>query len=454
MRPIIVGAGPAGLTLAWLLRDQKPIILEKETQIGGCHSVRRGPNGEFSEHGPRVYSSTYVTTKKLLNTMGVEFEDLFVPYKFSPGSIGSKTLLSLSFSELFQLAIAYFWSSITPAYYKSMSMKDFSSNFSESTIDYFDRLCRLTDGAGLETYNVYKFLQLVNQNVGYQFYQPRKPNDVGLFKVWGDALKKAGVEIITGAEVLKCIVRDNKCTGVEARIGQTVSTFTSDLVILALPPRQLSKICSDGVFTPKSGRPLSEWSQDNSYIDYITITYSWNRMLDMKSKWGFPSTKWGIASVVLSDYFEDVRGTLISAGITNVDAGARGLPDNELIEKTFHQLKEVYPELPQYDSAIIGSRLGQETAYIQSSKDPSTLPQSGTIVGLYNVGTQNGKSKYAFTSMETAVVNAVELAQTLGGENLGVAYQWTLNERIMLIFIIVLMIVIIYYIGVKLNFDS
>jgi len=38
-----------------------------------------------------------------------------------------------------------------------------NNNFSLKAFDYFDRLCRLTDGAASERYTLYEFLQLINQ---------------------------------------------------------------------------------------------------------------------------------------------------------------------------------------------------------------------------------------------------------------------------------------------------
>lgn len=456
-RPIIVGAGPAGLTLAWLLRKQHPIILEKASQIGGCHSVRR-VDGKFSEHGPRVYSSNYVTTAKLLNDLGADFESLFTPYKFSPASIGGKTIGSLRASEIFQLAITYTLSIINPQRYKNYSMQEYCKDFSPETIEYFDRMCRLTDGAGLSNYSVYKFLQLVNQNFGYQFYQPKQPNDEGLFKIWGEALLREGVEIILNANVERLIFATSRqIAGVEATVNGRVQKYQSSTVILAVPPNVIGNLCEDGSFTPASGRSLKDWVKDNSYIDYCTVTFHWKDKLNIDSVWGFPATEWGIASVVLSDYFtpENTEGTIISVGITNVDAPveirgtkktARSSSDTELIEETFRQLRKIYT-LPQYDSAIIGSRIGAESAYIQSSQDPSILPSVGKVGGLYNAGTQNGESQYSFTSMETAVVNAVSLANKLGGEYFSIETQWTLNSRIL--FAVVILLVILVYFAVR-----
>lgn len=461
MSVIIVGGGPSGLTLAWLLGryGKKCIVLEQESQIGGCHSVRR-VNGQFSEHGPRVYSSTYTTVSRMLQDMGTSFEAVFTPYKFSVSSIGGKTTSNMTFWELYTITNAYLWCAVWPSYYRKMSMLEFVKGFTPSTVDYLDRLCRLTDGAGLDNYNVYKFLQLVNQHFAlHKFYQPKQPNDLGLFAVWKRELDRLGVEIRLNKSVDRVLLNGDFVTGVQLNDGSQINGST---VILAIPPKPLSKIMNATLsnqsskvgFHPTSGAPFDQWASQNSYVDYITITYHWTASLDLKSVWGFPSTAWGVAHIVLSDYFNNQNtnnGTLISVGITRVDSPneqgvtARNAPDDVLINETFNQLKTVYPDLPKWDSATIGSRIGQETAYVQSATDPSFLPfVASGIRGLYNAGTQNGKSQYAFTSMETAVVNAHALAHELEPDlrsKYPIIVPWTLNELLGAIVLTVIILV-------------
>ena len=70
----IIGAGPSGLTLAYLLSSigKKCIIIDNNKDIGGCHRVTR-INGLFSEHGPRIYSSSFKNVINLLKTMNIDF---------------------------------------------------------------------------------------------------------------------------------------------------------------------------------------------------------------------------------------------------------------------------------------------------------------------------------------------------------------------------------------------
>jgi len=56
----------------------------------------------------------------------------------------------------------------------------------------------------------------------------------------------------------------------------------------------------------------------------------------------------------------------------------------------------------------------KDNAFIMSKNKNTFIPfQSNDYKNLYNVGTHNGYSKYYFTSMESAVTNALELLNKL-----------------------------------------
>jgi predicted NAD/FAD-binding protein len=114
---VCIGAGPSGLALAQMCckLNKKILIIDQEDDIGGCHRVRRqyvpelGEN-MFTEHGPRVYSETYITFRKLLKEMGVDFYDLFQKYNFNITEIGGETVFSkLSFSEILSFVLPFLY---------------------------------------------------------------------------------------------------------------------------------------------------------------------------------------------------------------------------------------------------------------------------------------------------------------------------------------------------------
>jgi phytoene dehydrogenase-like protein len=59
---ICVGGGPSGLTLVYCLGKlgYKCLLIDEHDSVGGCHRVSR-VNGLFTEHAPRIYSSSYLS---------------------------------------------------------------------------------------------------------------------------------------------------------------------------------------------------------------------------------------------------------------------------------------------------------------------------------------------------------------------------------------------------------
>ena len=123
---IIIGGGPTGLTLSYLLSkyNKKVLLIEKEPYIGGCHAVKR-INGLFTEHGPRIYLNNYLMFMELLKDMGVDFYDIFTKYNFTTSTIMNEVLKILSFRELCILG----WGFINlNNSYKKISLLDYLKN--------------------------------------------------------------------------------------------------------------------------------------------------------------------------------------------------------------------------------------------------------------------------------------------------------------------------------------
>ena len=167
---IIVGGGPTGLALAWYLSkiDKKILIIEKEDSLGGCHRVRR-VNGLFTEHGPRIYLDNYLNFETILNEMGKSFDNIFTRYYFSLLTIGGSSIKNFSIKELTTLGLSYLYFMFNPNDSKNITMLEYTNqnNFTSETKDSIDRLCRLTDGAGIERYTLYEFFEILNQNSLY-----------------------------------------------------------------------------------------------------------------------------------------------------------------------------------------------------------------------------------------------------------------------------------------------
>lgn len=467
---VIVGGGPAGLALATYCSkmNKKIIIIEKEDDIGGCHRVRRiKHNNEliFTEHGPRIYSSSYLNLISLLKEMNVDFYDLFTPYNFTMSAIGGETLWStLTNKELFYLFIEFVYLILNDSHGQNISMNDFTSknNFKTTSIDMIDKLCRLTDGADINRYTLNEFLNLFNQQSLYNIYQPKLPNDIGLFNIWKTYLINNNVTFLLSSNVDKLILNESneiKSVNVNGELNIKGKQF-----IIATPPLNLVKILQSSDNLNAFG-DIDAWSQKTAYIDYLSITFHWDKKLNLPKVYGFPKSEWGIAYIVLTDYMkfnEQSSQTVISIAITITDKPnhlnktANQCSKDELINEVYNQLLYSYPNLPlptlsilspgvQYDS-INKKWVSYDTAYISSSLDQTKLPfNSNTINNLYNLGTHNGKSKYSFTSMEAAVSNALELSYILYPELKNVypyKYGYTIRSIILMISFILIIFLI------------
>lgn len=485
---IIIGGGPSGLALAQCCSSLRKniLIIEREDDIGGCHRVKRvdvtNTNGVvermFTEHSPRVYSSTYKTFMNLLKKMDLDFYELFTPYNFSIATIGGQTIWeTLSYGEMFSLFVDFIILLVNDDYGKNMSMSEYteSRGFTQKSRDIIDRICRLTDGATSDKYTLNEFLQLFNQQALHTLYQPKRPNDTSLFSLWKSYLEKNNVDFLleTTVEKLNFIKFGVNDEGTVSSVnckyqGKDIEIF-GDKFIIATPPINLVKILENSHNEEIQNsfgdfKKLKVWSSDTDYIDYISIMFHWDTKLDLEKIYGFPKTEWGVAFVVLSDYMEFTESqskTVISTAITisnipssKINKTANQCDKSELIMEVLDQLRISFPLLPTPTVSIISPELSWDngkwdsldTAFIASSNQPDLDFSSKTISNLFNLGTQNGQHIYKFTSMESAVTNAVVLSHVLYPElkdSFKIESAFT-TRSIILVFILLLCIIYVF----------
>jgi len=476
---IIVGTGPAGLALSWYLsqENKKILLIDSEKSIGGCHRVIR-VDGLLTEHGPRVYSDVYLNFIDLLKEMKIDFNDLFTPYTFDISNIGNRSKTSLNFNEILSFGTSFFNLILDSNYGKDISMKKFmeTNTFTPESIDYIDRLCRLTDGAETTRYTLFQFLQLINNQILYKLYQPKKPNDLGLLYLMEKKLKETNlITILLNHEVIS--VNSNSKNIITSITVNNKSTNESNIFIgssyiLAIPPKPLYKILSNSPDARNSFgtiEKLSKWSEENSYFDYIPITLHWKDKIELKKIWGFPASDWGLAFIILSNYMKfdgpNDYQTVISACITYTDRKssvtnktADESTMDEINNEVLRQLRESYPDLENPDRMITSPQvyyndeqkkwINIDTAYVTTINYANLPFQSEQFSNLYNCGAQNGKSNYHFTSLETAVVNSLNLFYELINKPTYIRQIKNYNKitnYIHLILIVLMILGIIYF---------
>jgi hypothetical protein len=437
---VCVGGGPAGLTAAYCLgrMGYKCLLIDKNSSLGGCHRVAR-VDGLFTEHSPRVYSDSYENMSMILKDMGYNFTDLFTQYKFNTLGIASAALPNFNFREITLIGLEYVKLLFNKTHGMRTSIGSFMSDnkFSKMAISYIDKLCRMTDGAAADRYSLFQFLQLFNQQAMYNLYQPKLPNDTGLFPKWEAKLKATNnVTVMLNTDVLSINANGGVIESVTVvdNATQTQSVIKGKRFILAIPPVPLVELLkkSDTAINAFGNiDTLAAWAQLNNYIEDISVAFHWNIKLTLDNVYGFPNSDWDVAYIKLSDYmkFNNHKSkTVISTSITNIDAistvlgkSANDCTSDELKGEVFRQLKLSFPSLPTPTAALMypgvakvnGKWQNVDTAFIRTSDDRVIKSHSNQFANLYNLGTHNGKSLYNFTTFESASTCALSLVHEL-----------------------------------------
>lgn len=430
---IIVGGGPVGLTLSlYLSKINKVLLIEKESSLGGCHRVKR-ENGIFTEHGPRLYMGNYKNTEKILHDLGVNWEEIFTRYNIDLFSIGNENVLkNFTFKDVMIMFYGYILYTI--GLLKQESVFDFYNryDFSEKGFDFMDRLCRMLDGGDIKSFSVYNFYLLADQSIFYKPYQPKLPNDRGLFDIWKRKLEENKVDIMLDTKVYKIhkhkIYTDN-------------GIFEGEKIIFALPPLSMLEILDKS--NMKDAYPnIESFAKKTKYLQYISITFHWRKKFKINKNVVFDKkSDLGILYVALSDFtnFENEKyKTVISTAISFVEKIPKNISREQLKIKVFEQLKLCLPDLPNYDFAIISAE--KDTAFMDT-KNIYINPQSKIYKHIYTVGTHNGAEPHiAFTSMESAIVNSLSFLNNFEGYDFQIDSPFRFNTFLLIVFIIIFII--------------
>ena len=471
---VIVGAGPAGLTLATLAinNNYKVLVIETENNIGGCHRVTRDSTGLFSEHGPRVYTDSSKTFMKILQYMNMDFYKYFTPYKFNQ-DILKIIYETLNSKELLALTLAFSNLIINDKYGYTDSLQEWLINkqFSKSSMQLLDRICKLMDGGGIDKYSLNKLLKTFDTQAFYKMFQPNSPNDLGLFKDWKEYLDNKGVSFLLGTKIVDISVSKLNKT-IDYLIGQN----KTDLIqiksldyIFACPPIQF-KYLRDNI-TDSSvdtnlflGPRFDTFALDTNYVKYITMTFHWKDKHVIK-KYGFTNGKtyYDIVFVNLSDYMtnntNDTSKTMISLNISNLttksprnNKTALECTRDELVTEVFQQLSDYIGDigdiedvLKLYDSVTFSNDF--DTAFIETYKNHEIPFKSPELSNLYTLGTHNNKSSMPITSIESAVENAVVFFNEKYAKKnkVKLGFRFTLVHLIILVIILVIFLVYRYF---------
>ena len=381
---ILVGGGPTALTLATYLPG-KIALLERHPVLGGCHRVL--PAAQFTEHGPRVYSGAYTNVAAVLRRIGVAWNDVFAPTPFSPEKIDGKVWYQwLSPKEIAWLSYEYIiFALFNPVHGQGISMKTYCARkgFSAESLAYIDTVCRFSDGAGADRYSLWEFVSGFDQHIT-PFHVPKAPLD-GLFRTWQAYLERKGVDIFLNADV-------KRVTPTSVTSGKI---FRAKKVVLCIPPTHADALLRKSGITEPG---FKDFAKKTKYDPYWSVTFFG---VSVDNAEGHASTPWGCLAV-------QYPFGVVSAAATrwNVESPVTGktlsktIKTDEAAREIARQLgfstetKYAFPTSKYHDQAFMATA---NRGYFKSELN----------CGIASVGCHNGKSSYNFTSMESAVQNAL-----------------------------------------------
>jgi protoporphyrinogen oxidase len=470
---VIVGAGPAGLALAHTTSSiyRRVLIIDKEREIGGCHRVKRNIDGMFTEHGPRIYLSTYYNFFNLVNELGLEIEEIFTNYKYSFFDVAySKILPNYNFYEIMMLTMSYLMFFIDDDYGKDISLYEYlrGRGFSHKVIELFDRLCRFTDGGNIYSYSLNKILKMADNNIIMKIYQPKLPLDIVLFNTWKKFLSNRGVDFMLGFHITDYDIQNNNIEIITLNNSEKIKCGK---IVFAVPPVALLNIIKyedELKNTFGNYNELERWVDKTKYIDYISITYHFKDKLELPFINGLTfDTEWGIVLINLSDYMNKVENgysTVLSTAISICNRNsnytykkANECTAEELIKEVHRQIKEsIFDDLSDNYTAIVNPNNYynvhknkwecKDNAYFNVYNE-KYIPFESSINNLYNLGTHNGKSYISYTTIESAVSNAIYLAGELYPEvqSKYTIYKGITGKNIIMVIIIIIFVLLYYF---------
>jgi protoporphyrinogen oxidase len=470
---VIVGAGPAGLALAHTTSSiyRRVLIIDKEQEIGGCHRVKRNIDGMFTEHGPRIYLSTYYNFFNLVNELGLEIEEIFTNYKYSFFDIAySKILPNYNFYEIMMLTMSYLMFFIDDDYGNDISLYEYlrGRGFSHKVIELFDRLCRFTDGGNIYSYSLNKILKMADNNIIMKIYQPKLPLDIVLFNTWKKFLSNRGVDFMLGFHITDYDIQNNNIEIITLNNSEKIKCGK---IVFAVPPVALLNIIKyedELKNTFGNYNELERWVDKTKYIDYISITYHFKDKLELPFINGLTfDTEWGIVLINLSDYMNKVENgysTVLSTAISICNRNsnytykkANECTAEELIKEVHRQIKEsIFDDLSDDYTAIVNPNNYynvhknkwecKDNAYFNVYNE-KYIPFESSINNLYNLGTHNGKSYISYTTIESAVSNAIYLAGELYPEvqSKYTIYKGITGKNIIMVILIIIFVLLYYF---------
>jgi hypothetical protein len=451
----IFGAGPTGLSLAWLLRNEpnkKIVVIEKYKSAGGTWTTRWTDDNLFTQHSPQVLSNSYVNTIQLWEDMGINYKDFTRATKSD-----WKTLIlnHSSFTDKLKFMFGYLKYIFNEKYYNQITVNQYFHNIlSVDGMNVINRLCYILDGVPPSIMTMGELYGSFDQNNNSSILEMTKSSDNGFVKLWVDKLKEQGVEFMFNASLEKLNYVNDKTIAYVSQENDQLYEMKGT-VLLALDPLSLLKVLNKSDDTIKSN--WGKWDKISNHISKgiytsLPVQFHFVEGIDVDNISGF-MTDWNIACVIIPLMTTSLQ--TISCSIMDMNAYSSVLkkqvyecnPD-EVKQEAWRQILTNNPNLPKNPIITIGVDVNWNESYGWSYDISCAtrtvlgpLRSRGQIEDLAIIGPLNYRT-FKPTTMEAAVESALRFT----GNN--VKNHKTLSSILRVVIILIMIIIVLIIIKI------
>ncbi len=457
---IIVGGGPSGLVLSNYLskKNDKILLVEMSSELGGCHRVLHNNSELHMEHSVRIYPSSFNNFYNFLDKeLNIKKNASFVSSTFQLYDIEAiKFMMRMNILDIIKLLVTYIISHIFKVKYPiNYTMENFIKdyNIKPNSVKVLNNICNLIDGGDVDKTLLGTFLDAIDKLAIYKILQPNMPMDKLIFDKLKSKLLDKNVNIMLNSVVDKIEKEDNNY-----KIFINGNDYICQKLILAIPPYSLNNITNAVELLGYNKNEYNNWCNYSLYKNYISFTFEFNQKIySTYNTWGGISEHpWGEIFIDMSHYFKLKNNSLIILTISNLDVidpitnkTANELTKIELInrakdilmERLKTHIKPINYDLYPYVKKINGKWIQQDKPFILS-KMGILLPPKITK-NIYTVGHHNGNSNHKYNTIESAVVNSIIYLNKYENFNINIL-NYTPFSDILLLFIFTILLFVIY----------
>lgn len=300
MKVVILGGGPTGLRIADELSSNPEIeieLYEKEDKLGGCWKVD-WEEGYYKEHSPRVITTGYTKTLKLLKDLNVDTKNLYGGRVGTSLMFASYLLNNLSTFDLIKFMYSLY--TIRKSDKRSLNEWMDDNNISENGRKIMIKFC-LSIGTNENKMVAYCLFTAISQGQGSKFLQLPE-NDLWIELLERKLNNKSNVSIFKKSE-LKFI--NSNSSEVEF-VNINNKKIRADYFICAIPLYGLRNVMgSSSKYVQNNWMTYEKFKKYSIKSSYSGIGFQlhFNRTLPKPELWKLETvTDWYIEIISISDY--------------------------------------------------------------------------------------------------------------------------------------------------------